>query len=64
MRLLDVFEAVEGGFRPTDCLLPRRICSGRSCVFGDLVVSLNDRVLDYMRSTRISDLAEVYASPE
>ncbi len=53
--LLDIYEAVDGPFVPSDCLLARRTCNGR-CIFGDLLASVNRQVKEALKGTKLTDL--------
>jgi len=57
--VLEVFEAIEGPFKPNNCLLGGVLCGGRKCIFGDLIKSVNEKVLAYLRETRLGELADV-----
>jgi Rrf2 family protein len=56
VRLLDVYEAVDGPLRQAGCLLEHRACAGSECILGDLVRSVNEQVRVHLTGTRISDL--------
>ena len=56
--LLDVYEAVEGKFRPADCLMDRPICGREKCILGELIKSVNKQTMDYFSKTTLADLAE------
>jgi Rrf2 family protein len=58
--LLEIFEAIEGPFRPSNCLLGGVLCGGRKCIFGELIKSVNEKVLTYLSETRLGELADVY----
>ena len=58
--LLEVFEAIEGPFQPKNCLLGGVFCGGKKCVFGELVRTVNEKVLTYLSETRLGELADVY----
>lgn len=58
--LLEIFEAIEGPFRPSNCLLGGAFCGGRKCVFGELIRNVNEKVLTYLSETRLGELADVY----
>jgi Rrf2 family protein len=60
VNLLEIYEAIEGPFSPSNCLLGGIFCGGRKCVFGELVRAVNEKVLTYLRETRLGDLADVY----
>ena len=57
--LLDIYEAIHGPLRPSDCLLPRRICGEGECILGRLMDAVNAQVAEYLSRTRLSDLAPV-----
>jgi Rrf2 family protein len=39
--LLEVFEAIEGRFEPSQCLLSSAICDGDNCILGSIVLEAN-----------------------
>lgn len=55
--LLQVYEAIDGPFRPGNCLLERRVCDGASCILGSLVRSINRQLRDYLARTTVADAA-------
>jgi Rrf2 family protein len=57
IRLLDVFEAIEGRLEPADCLLEKPVCSG--CIMGDLLHKVNTLVREQLSNTRVSDVASL-----
>ena len=58
--LLEVYEAIEGNFMASDCLLSAKICKNDKCILGDLLKTLNRQVMDYLKNTRLSELVDVY----
>ena len=60
INLLEVYEAMEGSFPASNCLLSTRICKGYKCILGGLIKHLNQEVVDYLKNTRLSDLVDVY----
>ena len=56
--LLQVYEAIEGPFRPTSCLLGHPVCAGRSCIFGNLLTNINREVHEYLSNTKLSAFAK------
>ncbi len=56
--LLDVYEAVEGPLKPSDCLLATSICGGHNCVFGDLLTKLNREVRRRLAGTTVAAAAK------
>lgn len=59
--LLDIVEAIDGPLDPSRCIMPERTCRGATCVFGDLLGVMNDKVREYLSGTRLSELAGTYA---
>lgn len=60
--LLSVYEAVEGPLSLSNCLLGQPKCGGRGCIFGGLVASVNKQFADYLRKTRVTDVARALSS--
>lgn len=58
--LLEVYEAIEGDFMASNCLLGSKVCKGEKCILGDLLEMLNREVLDYLKGTRLSEIDNVY----
>jgi Rrf2 family protein len=61
IRLLDVYEAVEGPLLPEGCLLGEPVCNGTDCMLGDLVHQVQQQVHDYLSNTMLSELARKFA---
>ena len=57
IRLREVYEAVAGPIRPQECLLAARLCDGRSCLFGDLLADVHDRLAAHLDRTTLAGLA-------
>ena len=55
--LLDVYEAIEGPLEDSTCLLGAPVCSGDSCLLGDLVETVNLHVRVRLAGTRLCDVA-------
>ncbi len=58
--LLEIFETIEGPFNPSNCLLGGMLCGGRKCIFGELIRTVNEKVLTYLSETRLGELAGIY----
>ena len=56
--LLDIYEAIEGKFETTDCMLDNPCCEENNCIMGSLISSVNLEVLEFFRSRKLSDFAE------
>jgi Rrf2 family protein len=59
--LLEVYEAIEGDFWASNCLLSKKVCKGEKCILGGLLKTLNQEVMNYLRNTRLSELESVYS---
>lgn len=59
--LLDIVEAIDGPLDPSRCIMPVKACRGATCVFGDLLSTVNDTVREYLSGTRLSELEGTYA---
>ena len=58
IKLLDVFEAIEGPLGQPTCLLSRPACEGRGhCALGDMVHQVHNLVRDYLAKTTLNELA-------
>jgi Rrf2 family protein len=58
VKLLNIFEAIEGPLGQPTCLLSRRVCDGqKQCVLGDVVRQVHNLVRDYLTRTSLEDLA-------
>lgn len=55
--LAEIYEAIEGPFAPTGCLLARPICDGRCCIVGGLLQQV-DAIVDRLRETTLADAVE------
>jgi Rrf2 family protein len=58
IRLLDVYEALEGPLRQDGCLFAKPACRRSRCTLGDLVSGVRRQVLEYLRSTTLADAQE------
>jgi Rrf2 family protein len=64
IRLLDVYECIDGELPVCDCLLASPVCSGKGCIFGGLPVSVSRQFKDYMANTKVSDFAHLWQGKE
>lgn len=58
--LREVYEAIDGPFTPTNCLLSSPICNGENCLLGGLLADVDRQVADYLNRTKLSDLTRVF----
>jgi Rrf2 family protein len=56
IRLLDIYEALEGPMRHDGCLFAKPVCRRTTCALGEVVVGVRDRVFEHMRSTTLEDV--------
>jgi Rrf2 family protein len=57
--LLEVFEAIEGPFEPSRCLLSGAICDGESCIIGKIVVEANTLLKQRLEETTLNQVGAV-----
>ncbi len=50
---LKVYEAIDGKFRPSGCLLSKNECEPEKCIMGDLVKSVNTQVELYFKNKNL-----------
>ena len=55
--LLEIVEAIEGSYRPSECLLGRPSCTKDNCVLGALSDSINRQVTEFLATTMAERLA-------
>jgi Rrf2 family protein len=55
--LLDVYEAIDGPLGEAGCFLKEPICSGRECILGEVLHSIQRQLQDYLSTTTLADLA-------
>jgi Rrf2 family protein len=55
IRLLDVFEAIEGPLKLSRCLLPQPRCGVDGCILGDMMAEINKQVVRHFEK-RLSEL--------
>ena len=60
--LLEVFEAIDGPYEPSACLMHDRTCGRMGCLFGDLLGNINKQVRDYLGGRSLEDVKWVYDS--
>jgi len=57
--LLEIFEAIEGRFEPSQCLLSSSICDGDDCILGKIVVDANTMLRARLEETTLIDVGAV-----
>ena len=58
IRLLEIYEAIDGPLGEPECLLGEPICDGGECVLGGLVEKVSREVRSYLSETTLADLVE------
>ena len=53
--LLEVYEAIEGPMQSTGCLFDKPVCSGPACILGELITTLEQQTIEYLRNTTMKD---------
>ena len=57
IRLLEVYEACEGGVRSDGCLFDRPVCERASCILGGLVERVRSEVVEHLSHTTLAEAA-------
>ena len=57
IRLIQIVEAIEGPFEPSQCLLGRPKCQSDCCVLGKMSSSINEQVRTFLNDTTADKLA-------
>ena len=57
IKLMDVYQAIEGRLPNTQCLMGKRACKRAVCVMGGLLGTVDMWLRAYLSGTRLSDLA-------
>jgi Rrf2 family protein len=60
IKLLDVYECIDGELPACECLLASPVCSGEGCIFGGLPETVSGQLKDYMTRTKVSDFAHLW----
>jgi Rrf2 family protein len=60
--LLEIFEAIEGRFEPSQCLLSSAICDGESCILGQILVEANNMLRERLQTTTLVEVEAVINS--
>ncbi len=57
IRLLDIYETIEGRLTRQTCLLSKPVCDGTCCMLGDLLGALQDQVYHHLANTTLADVS-------
>ena len=58
IKLLTIYEAIDGELGDGGCLLGEPICNGTQCVLGEVLHSIHKQLRDYLGNTTLAELAE------
>jgi len=56
IKLIEIYEAIEGRFNYQNCLLGKNVCMANKCVLGKLSERINNEVHNYFTNTTVADL--------
>lgn len=59
--LIEIVEAIEGPFAPSQCLLGREKCQTPCCVLGRMSSAVNEQVREFLTTTTADKLAAMAA---
>ncbi len=55
INFLEIYEAIDGKFKPSHCLLNKSENCQTGCIMGDLLGSINTQVENYFNKTKLTD---------
>jgi Rrf2 family protein len=58
IRLLEIYEVVDGPLDTEGCLLREPLCDGEKCVLGDVIQSVNKQLRECLAKTTLAELAQ------
>ena len=58
IKLLDVFEIIEGPILPSPCGLKMEQCPFNKCVFGDITFQLTQMFVDFLKNKTVQDFSD------
>ena len=62
--LLEIYEAIEGRFEPSQCLQSSAICDGDNCILGSIVLEANNMLRTRLEETTLDDVEAVISSSQ
>jgi Rrf2 family protein len=60
IRLLDVYEAIEGKLGRSHCLMDKANCAATRCILGGLLADVDEKLWTYLSRTKLSQLSDIY----
>ncbi len=64
IKLLEVYEAVEGPLEPQGCVFSLADCDGKSCILGDVLHDANQRLHRYLATSSLRKVSKSLADRE
>ena len=64
IKLLEVYEAVEGPLEPQSCVFSLADCDGKSCILGDVLHQANQRLYRYLATSSLRKVSKNLADRE
>ena len=58
VRLIDIYEPIEGALPEETCLLSRPLCDGECCLLGSLLHSMQRQIREHLTTTTLADIVE------
>ena len=56
IRLIDIYEAVDGVFKCSNCLFDHQSCDGKKCLLGNFIESINEQVKMFFETKTLANL--------
>jgi len=60
IKLLDVYQAIEGRLPGSECLMGKPVCERKTCVLGGLLHTVDTWLRAYLSGTTLSQLVDVH----
>ena len=57
IKLLDIYEAIEGQFKQCSCLFDTPVCQDNICILGTLTEDVNTHIWNYFTKNSIADIS-------
>ncbi len=56
VKMLDIYEAVDGVFQCSNCLFDHQACNGKKCLLGNFIENINDQVKIFFKTKTLANL--------
>lgn len=56
--LIEIYEAIEGPLHFSNCLFEKPVCTDGKCIMGDLLKTVDQKVVEYLTTTKLTDLSQ------